>query len=144
VERAGPLVIGLSSVAVAAAVAGKALFDMGAEAADQAKRLQNLSTQTGLSVQKLQALEQIGKEAGLEGLSLSKTLGMLNQQLGSAEGGDFVKAMVDAGVALEDTNGRAKNVVELLDDMRGVLNAVEDPTKRAQQAQAAFGEDCEI
>lgn len=138
-ESLGPTATTIGAIGTVAAVAAKALFDMGAEAAAQAERFQNLSISTGLSVQQLQALEQIGKEAGIEGLNLSKTLGMLNQQLGSNQGGDFVNAMVKADIALQRTDGSAKDVVELLDELRSNLIKIEDPAKRAQEAQAALG-----
>lgn len=140
VDRLGPMAIGLASIGSAVAGAAISLFKMGASAADAAERYQNLSAQTGLSSQKLQALNQIAREAGLESLDLGRAIGQLNQQLGSGKVGDFEKAMKAFNIQLVDTaTGKPKDALQLLTDLQGVLAAIPDPTERAQTAQAALG-----
>lgn len=135
----GPTAVGILGVATAAGVAAKALVDMGIAAAEEAEGLHNLSISTGLRTQQLQALKQIGKEAGLESLDLGRAIGMLNKQLGSKEGGDFTKALVDADIALEDTSGNSKDVIKLLDELRGKFSGIADPIERANKMHAALG-----
>lgn len=135
----GPTAIAIGAVGSAVGIAGAALVKLGAQAADEAENLENLSVSTGLTTQKLQALAEIGKEAGLEGLDLGRTIGKLNEQLGSKEGGDFTRALVSAGIALEDSGGKAKDAVTLLDELRNTFIRIEDPVQRAQAAQAALG-----
>jgi len=135
----GPLAVGIGAVGIAVGIAGKALFDMGAQMADQAENLKNLSISTGLSTQSIQALGQISKEAGLEGLDLAKIVGQLNKQLGSDEGGDFTKALLDAGIALEDSSGKTKDAVTLLDELRNSFKQIIDPAERAQAMHNALG-----
>ncbi|MBN2339478.1 MAG: hypothetical protein JXP48_13170 [Acidobacteria bacterium] len=138
-ERLGPVAIGMGAVAAAAGLAGKALFDMGADMANRAEELYNLKISTGLTTQSIQALVQISKEAGLEGIDLARTIGELNKQLGSREGGDFTRALVAHNIALIDANGNAKNAVALLDELRGKFAGIVDPIERAQAMNAALG-----
>lgn len=137
--KMGPLAVGIAGVAAGVGLAAKALFDLGAAAADEVESLENLSAQTGMSTQDLQALEEIAKEAGLESLNLGRTIGSLNQQL--AEGkGDFVAALDKLNISLTDlSTGKPKDAVTLLDDMRAKLLEIQDPTERAQAAQSALG-----
>lgn len=135
----GPLAVGMVTAAGAIALAAKELFDLGAQAASEAESLNNLSIATGLRTQELQALAQIAKEAGLESLDLGRTIGKLNEQLGSKEGGDFTKALVANGIALEDSSGKAKSAITLLDELRAQFINISDPVERAQAMQAALG-----
>jgi len=134
----GPMAAGLGGVAAAVGIAAKALFDLGAEAAAEAVRLENMSLSTGLAVQQLQALEQIGKEAGLESLDLGRTLGMLNQQLAAGDAGDFVRTLREFSINAKEA-GKSRDVVTLLDELRAKLLEIGDPAERAQKAQAALG-----
>jgi hypothetical protein len=118
----------------------KALFDLGSSAAAEAEKLQNLSAMTGLSTQELQALAQISKEAGLEGLDLGRVLGTLNAQLAKGEKGDFAEALKKFNIAANDlVTGAPKSAVALLDELRAKFLAIEDPVLRARYAQEALG-----
>lgn len=138
-EGLGPAAIGMGAVAAAVGLAGKALWDMGADMAARAEDLHNLKISTGLATQTIQALQQISKEAGLEGIDLARTIGELNKQLGSREGGDFTRALVANNIALTDSNGAAKDAVSLLDELRGKYSDIVDPVERAQAMNAALG-----
>jgi hypothetical protein len=135
----GPVAVGMLAAATAIGVTAKALWDLGVKGADEAEALENLSIATGLRTQELQALTQIAKEAGMEGVDFGRIIGKLNEQLGSREGGDFTKALVANGIALEDSSGKAKSAITLLDELRLKFIDIEDPVQRAQAMQAALG-----
>lgn len=140
-ESLGPTAVAIGGIGVAAALAGKEFFDLAQRGADEAQQLVNLSAKTGLTTQQLQALQQIGKEAGLENLDLGRTIGMLNQQLATGEesSGAFAKALRSFGISIEDGNGHTKDAITLLDQLKTYLQGITDPTERAQKAQEALG-----
>jgi hypothetical protein len=134
----GPTAVGVGALAVGVGVAGKALWDMADAASGELEHLENLSTQTGLTVSDLQALTQISKEAGLESLDLGRTIGMLNTQL--AEGkGDFVDSLKGLNIELTDlSTGKPKDAIQLLDALRTELLKLPEGAERTQAAQAAL------
>jgi hypothetical protein len=134
----GPTAVGIGAVATGAAIAAKQILDFAIAASDNVEHLKNLSAQTGLSVQQLDALQEIAKEAGLEGLDLGRTIGMLNEQLAKGNG-DFVDSLQAMNIELIDTaTGKPKDVVKLLDEMRTKLLALPEGAVRTQAAQEAL------
>jgi hypothetical protein len=135
----GPTAVGFIGLAGGVAAAGAAMWNMASAAAATYEHLENLSTQTGVSVGDLQALTQIAKEAGLESLDLGRTIGMLNVQL--AEGkGDFVDALEKFNIQLVNlTTGKPKDAIQLLDALRAELLKLPEGAERSQAAQAALG-----
>lgn len=139
IGKMGPFAIGLGGIATGAAAAGAAIFKLAASAADEMEALENLSHQTGMSTQDLQALKQIAAECGMEGLDLGRTIGMLNAQLGDGKG-DFIDALNKMGIEMTDiATGKPKDAVTLLDEMRVQLLALPEGAERAQAAQDALG-----
>jgi hypothetical protein len=135
----GPTAVGVGAVATAIAAAGVAFYNFMSDAAAAAEELENMSAKTGLSVDKLAALKQIQKEAGLESIDLGRSLGKINEELGSDKPGPFTDAMKMLGVEVKDSSGKTKDAVTVLDEMRLVLINVQDPTERVQLAQQALG-----
>lgn len=138
-EKMGPMAVGIGGVATAAVAAGAALYKFVSGAADQAEALQNLSAQTGESTQMIQALQQITKEAGLEGMDFARTLGQINAQLGEGKG-DFVDALNKLGISMTNlATGKPKEALDLLDEIRLALLAMPEGAVRAQAANDALG-----
>ncbi len=138
-EKLGPVAIGIGAVGTAAVAAGVAVFKFVSAAAEQAEQLENLSAQTGISAQQLEALIQIQNEAGLESLDLGRTIGMLNAQLGEGKG-DFIDALKNLNIQMVDlATGKPKDAITLLDDLRAALLEIPAGAQRAQAAQDALG-----
>jgi hypothetical protein len=139
VESVGPLGVGLTAIGGAAVAAGGAFVSMVADLVEINKHFENLSAMTGQSVEQLEALTGIEKEAGLEGLDLGRTLGKLQQSLGDDSANSFTKAVQELGISITDSSGKTKDAVDVLDELRDALLEIEDPTERAQAAQQALG-----
>lgn len=137
--KLGPVAIGLGGIATAGAAAAVGITKIAMAAADDVEHMKNLSSQTGLSVQQLDALRQIASDAGLESLDLGRTIGMLNNQLGEGKG-EFVDSLKALNIQLTDTaTGKPKDAVALLDEIRIKLLSIQDPAERAQVSQAVLG-----
>jgi hypothetical protein len=137
--KLGPVAVGLGGIATAGAAAAVGITKIAMAAADDVEHMKNLSAQTGLSVQQLDALRQIAAEAGLESLDLGRTIGMLNNQLGEGKG-EFVDSLKALNIQLTDTaTGKPKDAVALLDEIRIKLLSIQDPAERAQVSQAVLG-----
>ncbi len=138
-EKLGPVGIGLGALGAGAIAAGIGIFKFIEGASEAQERLDNLSAITGISNEKLQALELIAKNAGLEGLDLWRTIGKLNQELAKGDTSSFGKELDALGISLKDMNGNQKDAITLLDEARLKLLAIEDPAQRAQAANEVLG-----
>ncbi len=138
-ETMGPAAVGIGGLAAGIIGAGAALFHLSESLSSTAIQLRNQAIVTGLAVDEMQALNQLGKEAGLENENLARIIGQLNRQLATGEKADFVKVLnalrLSSGEAAADIS---KGVLPLLDDLQGRLLAIEDPMKRAEYQNAAF------
>ncbi len=128
----GPTAVGVGAVATGVIAAGAAIYDFAAEAADAAEQIINLSYATGMTVERVQALQRAGKEKGLG--DLTGTIEKLNAQLGS-EGGPFSEALLRAGV----TPKAGADAIYYLEELRKHYAAISDPAERAQKATGELG-----
>ena len=131
--------VGVAATALGGAVvtAGVALFNMTKNAAEAVQQFQNLSYETGISSERLQALEKVSKSYGLN-INLGNTIANLNKQLVEG-GGDFTKALVNQGIALRDSKGNYKDAITLLDELRAKYVHIQDPARRAAELSKALG-----
>ncbi len=132
-EMLGPTAVAIGGTAMAVIGLGAAFVKLGISAAEELEHLQNLSAQTGLTTQDLQALDQIGKELGLDNLNLGRTLGMLNTQLALGKG-EFVDVLKELGITI-----KGQNLISLIDELGARMAAIESPTERAQFANQVLG-----
>ena len=132
-EKMGPLAVGIGGFATAAVAAGIAIFKMGTDAADAAEQIKNLSYSTGMTVVQVQALQRLGKEAGVG--DLTAKIEMLNIQLGKPEGGEFTEAILRMNIAVKQGAG----AVYYLEEIRKKLSEIPTQTERAEAGAAAFG-----
>ena len=100
----GPTAVGIGAVATGVIAAGVAVFSFAKDAAEAAQQIQNLSYATGMSVEKVQALNRLGEEKGLG--DLTGSIEKLNAQLGKGAGGPFTEAILKAGHHTERGCGR--------------------------------------
>jgi len=143
-ERMGPTAVAIGGIATAAVAAGAGLFTFAANAAKSAEALRNMSTITGLTTQQLQALQEIQKEAGLEGLHLARSLGIINQEMAGGKmpmtGTDLVGVLNALRIANKESAADLRGgVLPLLDDLQKHLLGISDPAQRAELANKAFG-----
>jgi hypothetical protein len=131
-EKMGPTAVGIGGVATAIGAAGLALFKMVDDLSDTAEQLDNLSKITGMSTQDLQALQQVAKEAGLEGMDLGRSIAYLNQQLGKPEGKEFELKLKAIGIATTDVSGKQKDAIQILDELRIALLGANSTTEASQ------------
>ena len=131
-ERMGPAAVGIGGVATGLVAAGVAAFKFVAGMAESAERITNLAASTGMTVEAVQALERLGKEAGLGDL-VSK-IERINIQLGKGEG-DFVDAIRAMGIALRPDG----DAITYLEEFRLKLADIPNRTEAAQIGAAAFG-----
>jgi hypothetical protein len=128
----GPTAVGVGAVATGVIAAGAAVYNFAADAADAAEQIQNLSYATGMTVERVQALQRAGKEKGLG--DLTGTIEKLNAQLGS-EGGPFAEAILRAGI----TPKAGADAIYYLEELRKHYAAISDPAERAQKATGDLG-----
>jgi hypothetical protein len=102
-------------------------------AAAAAEQIQNLSYATGMTVERVQALNRIGKEKGLG--DLTGSIEKLNVQLGKGEGGPFTEAILRANI-----NPKAgADALYYLEELRKKYAQIPNETERAQKATADLG-----
>jgi hypothetical protein len=131
-----PIWAGLGGIVGAA---GGALITMAVSAANATEQLDNMSAQTGIAAADLEALQRISEDAGLGTESLASSLGKLNRQLASGEGGEFARVLDALGGSIKDGSGQIKDVIPLLDDLQKRLLATSDSAERARLANTALG-----
>jgi len=134
-EGLGPVAVGIGGVAAAAVAAGVAIFKFVESQSKAWEALNNLSLMTGLTIPRLQALQQIVKEAGLEGLDLGRVLSRINEQLGKPEGATFERAL--AGLKIFPKEG--DDAIDILDQLGKALQAIPSEQERVQMGLAILG-----
>src|SRR5262245_1371545 len=87
---------------------GSALATMAVQAAAAVEQLDNMSAITGIAAADLEGLQKIAQDAGLGTVNLSTSIGMLNRQLASGEGGDFAKTLGMLEGSIRDESGTVK------------------------------------
>lgn len=137
-EKMGPLAVGIGGVVAAIGLAAYEFSKFMISISDEVEALENLSAQTGISTQRLQALQQMQREAGLTGMDLGRIIAQLNSQMGKGEG-EFVKTIRAMGISLKDSNGEMRDSFDVLSDFGVAIQGIVNPTERAVVATAALG-----
>lgn len=133
----GPMAVGLGAVATAAITAGGGIAKFAIDAGQAAERIQNLSLVTGLSVEKVQALERLSKESGVG--DLFDSLQRINKELGRPEGGEFTKGLLRIGI----DPGQIADGTDAIAKLKDQLDQIPDRTEAARVANAALGKGYE-
>jgi hypothetical protein len=89
----GRLFVEIGGLVGAAAAAGAELFHLSESLSGTALQLRNQSILSGLTADDMQAMNRLGKEAGLETENLARILGQLNRQLATGEKEAFIKVL---------------------------------------------------
>lgn len=121
----------------------KGLMDCSVAAAKNADSLITLSSQTGLSVERLQELQYASE---LVDVSIDQIADALKSMIGTMKDatsgtGDAAEAYKRLGVRVTDAQGRLRDSNEVFDEIIRRLSEVKNPTERAALAMKIFGEE---
>jgi hypothetical protein len=142
VARMGPGGLAATALAGGLVAAGLAAIEAVHSFSQTIERLDNLSVQTGVSTQTLQAFAELAKESGEDIGTLGASIGRLNLLISEANKGNF--QAVDAnfkqlGVSLGDLVAEGHSTEEVLGIVAQRLVAIENPQQRAAAAADIFG-----
>lgn len=132
----GPTAVGFGAIATAVVGAGIGFEKFVKSSGEAAERIINLSYATGMTVERVQALQRLGEKRQLG--DLVTTIERLNVQLGSMEGGDFTEAILKTGIAIKQN---ADAIYYLQEMRRHYVELTEQigSNAAAQQAAADLG-----
>lgn len=121
----------------------KGLMDCSVAAAKNADSLITLSSQTGLSVERLQELQYASE---LVDVSIDQIADALKSMIGTMKDatsgtGDAAEAYKRLGVRVTDAQGNLRDSNEVFDEIIRRLSEVKNPTERAALAMKIFGEE---
>ncbi len=131
----------IAAVAAAAFAAAGAIAGFVFKFASIGDDLQTMSDKTGLTVEKLQELDYIGKQIGVDGDVIK---GALNKTIAGMSGAkdktsDFAKIYKQLRVDLRDSNGDYKSSQQVMMETIKSLGAMTDETERDMLTQKLFG-----
>lgn len=134
----GKIALG-AAAAIAGMVAGISAIAL--KSVNAAGELVDMSLQTGVSVERLQELEYIGKQVGVDLDTMSGSWSRLTKTIGSAaEGqGDAADTFKALGVSIKDQDGQLRNSKQIWEESLAALGAIENETQRDILAQKLFG-----
>lgn len=104
----------------------------------------DMSARTNISIQRLQELEFISGQVGVNFEAVQKATTMLMRGMNSASKGtgETADAFKALGVSITDGNG-IRQVSDVFEDVLGSLQKIQDPTKRGMMAIKLFGRQTE-
>lgn len=127
---------------------GRAIVDVGkgiastvSDTVQWADDLQTLSTQTGISTQRLQELEYMSELIDVDVDTITGSLTRMTRNLGkAAEGtGDAAEAFAALGISVTDSNGELRSAETIFNEAIDALGGIENATERDTIAMAIFG-----
>ena len=133
---------GMAGKAGAAALAaGGALVAMGAKAVSNADDLQKLADKTGLTAERLQELQYVGDDLGVDLETIAGAQGKLTKSMNAARGGagSQAEAFKALGISVTDSNGNLRDAKTVMMEAFGALNGVGNETERDALSMAIFG-----
>ena len=121
----------------------KGLMDCSVAAAKNADSLITLSSQTGLSIERLQELQYASE---LVDVSIDQIADALKSMIGTMKDatsgtGDAAEAYKRLGVRVTDAQGNLRDSNEVFEEIIRRLSEVKNPTERAALAMKIFGEE---
>ena len=121
--------------------AQKAAFDFSREVVDSVNQLNDLSAQSGLSANSIQAVITAFEGSGQSAQAAEAFVGRFPRLFAdlSAGAGRASEAAEKLGVSLTDASGATKSADQVLIDVTRGLQSIEDPTERATQGFLLLG-----
>ena len=129
------------AAAAAATAAGAAFVGMASAALENADELQRQADVTGLSAERLQELQYVGKNLGVELDTITGAQTKLTKAMSAAKDGtgaqaDAFKAL---GINVVDSNGQLRDAKDIMSEAFTALNGVGNETERDSLAMQIFG-----
>lgn len=120
---------------------GNGVKDMATDVMESADELQALSDKTGLSAEKLQELQYVGDNVGVELDTMTGSFSKLIKNMSSASGGSGAayEAFKKLGVSVTDSNGELRDSNEVWQEAITALGNVSNETEQTAIAQQIFG-----
>jgi len=131
--------------AVGGAVAAMGLLSIVGDVLENADALQVMSDATGLSAERLQELQYIGKDVGVEldtiaGAQAKLSKAMFAARKGTAAQSDAFKTL---GVSVVDHNGKLRDAKVVMGEAFDALSKMSNPTERDATAMVLFGKSAQ-
>jgi hypothetical protein len=104
-------------------------------------RLQKVSLQLGISVEKLQAYQFAASQSGVDTEALNTALNKFNTRIGEAalKTPESTTAFTNLGISIFDTNGELKESPLLIEEASDKIAAMKSPAEKSAAAVALFG-----
>lgn len=120
---------------------GKQMFDLGKETRAYADNVMQLSTQYGLTTDKIQEFQYMSEltDTSLETITGSMTKLTKNMQTATKGTGDAYSRFEKLGISVTDTEGNLRSTDEVFADAISRLGNVENATERDALAMNIFG-----
>lgn len=121
--------------------AQRAAFDFSREVVDSVNQLNDLSAQSGLSANSIQAVITAFEGSGQSAQAAEAFVGRFPRLFAdlSAGAGRASEAAQKLGISLTDASGATKSADQILIDVTRGLQSIEDPTERATQGFLLLG-----
>ena len=134
-------IVAIGALGAAYFAAQKAAFDFTREVVDSVNQLNDLSAQSGLSANSIQAVITAFEGSGQSAQAAEAFIGRFPRLFAdlSAGAGRASEAAEKLGVSLTDASGATKSADEVLIDVTRGLQSIEDPTERATQGFLLLG-----
>ncbi len=131
----------VAGLATAVAGLGGAITGLVLKASESADTLVEMSDKTGLSTTRLQELQYIGGQLGVDLDTMSGSLGKLTRSMASAQDGSGAArdAFKTLGVAFKDSNGDLLSSETVFNNVIDALGKVQNPAERDALAMDLFG-----
>lgn len=123
----------------------KKLMDMTKEAADSAKNLVDMSSQTGISTEKLQAFQYAEDFIGVGTDTIADSLKDLTTKMSDAANGneDVIEKFDQLGVSIYDADGNLRNAEDTFWDVVDSLGEMSNQTERDALAMDLINESAQ-
>lgn len=121
------------------------LMDMTKEAADSAKNLVDMSSQTGISTENLQAFQYAGDFIGVSTDTIADSLKDLTTKMSDAANGneDVIEKFDQLGVSIYDADGNLRNAEDTFWDVVDSLGEMSNQTERDALAMDLINESAQ-
>lgn len=117
------------------------LKDFSVGGADYADRIETLSKQTGISVERLQELDYMSGLIDVDLSTITGSMTKLEKAMASANGGSsaMIETFDNLGVAYADADGNLRDVEDVFFELIDVLGTVENESERDVTAMSLLG-----
>lgn len=130
-----------TAVAATGAAVGVAFIAIGAQAVQAADEIQKQSDVTGISVERLQELQYVGNNLGVDLGTLTGAQAKLTKSMNDARDGtgNQAEAFKALGISVTNSDGSLRNSQDVMAEAIDALGKMTNETERDAMAQQIFG-----